>query len=138
MKIRMTVLGGFACLDGMGQHSDRLKRTFLRCLAASLAKGPADIIYMIIHALEADFECKQVAQSAFVLIELDYMPVTGQEIQHKTKQADSCIDALVGLRLLCPSGDRELGSARRYLTDGPECLYLCQIFRSASRALCRC
>ena len=47
VKIRMTVLDGFACLDGMGQHLDWLKRTFLRCLAASLAKGPTDMIDMM-------------------------------------------------------------------------------------------
>ena len=53
------------------------------------------MIDMIMHALEADLECKQVAQNAFVLIELDYTPVVGQKIQHKTKQADSYADVLV-------------------------------------------
>ena len=48
-------------------------------MAASLARGPADMIDMIMHALVADLECKQVAQNAFVLIELDYMPVAGQK-----------------------------------------------------------
>ena len=37
------------------------------------------MIDMIMHALVADLECKQVAQNAFVLIGLDYMPVAGQK-----------------------------------------------------------
>ena len=37
------------------------------------------MIDIIMHVLVADLECKQVAQNAFVLIELDYMPVTGQK-----------------------------------------------------------
>ena len=107
-------------------------------MAASLARGFVDMIDMIMHALEADLECKQVAQNAFVLIELDYMPMAGQKIQHKTKQADSHTDALVDPCLLCLSGVREHGSTRRYFTDGPERLYLRQVFRSASGALRRC
>ena len=38
------------------------------------------MIDMIMHALEADLECKQVAQNTFVLIELDHMPVAGQKL----------------------------------------------------------
>ena len=38
------------------------------------------MIDMIMHALEVDLKCKQVAQNAIVLIELDYMPVAGQKI----------------------------------------------------------
>ena len=61
-------------------------RTFLQCLAASLARGPADMIDMMMYALEADLKCKQVAQNAFVLIELDYMPVTGQKFTAENRQ----------------------------------------------------
>ena len=85
----MTVLGDFACLNGVGQHLDWLKRTFLQCLAANLARDPADMIDMIMHVLEAGLKCKQVAQNAFVLIELDYMPLAGQKFTVKDRLAVS-------------------------------------------------
>ena len=45
------------------------------------------MIDMMMYALEADLKCEQVAQNAFVLIELDYMPVTGQKFTAEDRLA---------------------------------------------------